>query len=104
MNGRIYFTYERMEPFKYPEPRDIRAILQRKFCSVYKDSDVSNIPYSTEIVVKFIKSKDLNKADYTLLKYKIVNVDWEEIRNIKKVKFNLKNFRWLNLIEQNYEE
>lgn len=104
MDNRLYFTYERMLPLKWPEPRNVKLILLKMFCNIYKNSYLSDIPYSTEIIVKSIKNKDPTKMDHILLKYKIVNVDWEELRSIKDVKFELKNFRWINTTEKNYDE
>ena len=71
---KIYFTYERMEPIRYPEPRDIRMILQKKCCSIYKDVNISNIPYSTEIIIKSIKSenKKINSTRDWIQLYKTI--------------------------------
>lgn len=104
MSDRLFFIYERMEPLRYPEPRDIRSILQRKYCGIHKGVDISDLPYSTEIIVKSIKAKDPSKADHILLKYKVINVDWEELRHEKNIKFDSSDFRWLNITEQNYDE
>ncbi len=103
MNDRLFFTYERLEPKLYPEPRDIKSQLQRKFCNIYKDKLLSDILLSTEFTIKSIKSNDLSKSDKILLKYKIVSIDWDEIKHNKKVTFKQEMFRFLNTIEQNYE-
>jgi hypothetical protein len=104
MEDKIFFTYERMEPFKYPSPRDLRSQLMVIICNMYKDIIIGKIPYSTEIVLKSIKSKDPEQPDKILLKYKIVSFDWEDLRHIKDVKFNKKMFKWLDLIEKNYDD
>jgi hypothetical protein len=104
MSDRIFFSYERMEPLKYPTPKDIRNILYKKFCYTYKNIDISKIPLSTEFIIKSIKYKDVTKADYILLKYKVTNIDWEDIREIKGEIFNPKNFKWMNITEKNYDE
>lgn len=104
MSDRIFFSYERMEPHRYPSPRGIKNMLYKNFCNMYKNTDISKIPLSTEFIVKSIKYKDTTKADYILLKYKVTNIDWEEIREIKGIKFNSKNFRWIDLTEKNYDE
>ena len=92
---KIFFSYERMEPFKYPVPRDVRTQLLKKICTKYKDKPLSAIPLSTEIILKTIKPKDPSKAEILLLKYKIILEDWEEIRKIDNIMFNSKMFRWM---------
>lgn len=93
-----------MEPLRYPEPRDIKSKLMSIFCGINKNSMLSDIPYTTEIIVKSIKNKDPSKADYILLKYKVINVDWTDLRELKNVKFDPKKFRWINTTEKNYDE
>lgn len=94
MSDKIYFSYERMEPIRYPEPRDIRIQIQRAMISKYKDKKLSEIPLSTELILKFIKSKD-ETPDKILLKYKVINVFWEEVRKIKNINFEPKMFRFM---------
>jgi len=103
MTERIYFSYERMEPFRYPDPRDLRMQLSKQMCYKYKDCKISKIPLSTEIILKTIKPKDPAKAEIILLKYKVLNVDWEEVRNIKDTTFTSKMFRWQKAEEVDYE-
>jgi hypothetical protein len=91
---KIYFEYERMEPFKWPEPRDIRTQLEVRMCGKYKNCKVSKIPLSTEFVLKVIKAKTADQADKILLKYKVVNVDWEQVRELDEV-FDRKMFKWV---------
>jgi len=93
-DDRLYFVYERMEPFLYPEPRTVRIDLEKKLCYKYKDTKVSKIPLSTEIILKVLKPKDPTKADKILLKYKVVILDWEETREMKDVIFTKEMFRW----------
>jgi hypothetical protein len=104
MNERLYFTYERIAPFLYPIPRNIRQILMRMFCGMYKNSKLSDIPYTTDIIVKSIKNKDPAKIDHILLKYRIINIDWEELRSIKDIIFDPKKFRFLDTTEKNYDD
>jgi hypothetical protein len=104
MDERLYFTYERISPFLYPNPRNIKQLLTSMFFKEYKNSRLSDIPYTTEIIVKSIKNKDPTKMDYVLLKYRIINVDWEELRSIKDVNFDPKKFRLLDTTEKNYDE
>lgn len=92
-----------MEPMHYPEPRDIKVQLMRKFNFLYKNCNISDIPYSTEIILKSIKNKDPSKLDHILLKYRIINTDWEELRHEKGVKYNSHDFRWIDTVEQNHE-
>ncbi len=103
MTDRLYFTYERLPPFLYREPRDIRNQLMGKFCYEYKDKPLSNILLSTEFVLKVIKSKDPSKTDKPILRYRIVSVDWEDIRTDKKTLFTRSMFKFLNTTDQNYE-
>ncbi len=100
---RIYFEYERMEPLRYPEPMDVRTILKRKMCGKYRDSKISKIPLSTEFILKVIKAKTADQADKILLKYKVVNVDWEETRDVKDEVFNENMFRWVKGNSGDYE-
>lgn len=104
MDERLYFTYERMAPFLYPNSRNIRQLLTSMFCNMYKNSRLSDIPYTTEIIVKSIKNKDPTKIDHILLKYRVINVDWEELRYIKDVMFDPKKFRLIDTTEKNYDE
>ena len=92
---RIYFEYERMEPFKWPEPRDIRTQLETRMFGKYKDSKISKIPLSTEFILKVIKAKSADQADKILLKYKVVNVDWEQTREMSDEVFDRKMFKWV---------
>jgi len=94
MSDKILFTFERMEPKKYPEPRDIRMQLSKQMCYKYKDKPLSSIPLSTEILLKTIKPKDPTKAEILLLKYKVLIEDWEETREMKDIIFTSKMFRW----------
>lgn len=83
----MYFYYERVEPLKYPEPRDIRLMLQKMMIKKYDGKPLSTIPLATEFVVKKIRNIEV-------LKYKVVNCDWEETRNQKEFDFHDKMFRW----------
>ncbi len=103
MTDRLYFTYERLSPFVYPEPHDVKNQLLKKFCYEYKNRPLSDILLCTEIVLKTLKPKDPTKAERPLLRYKIVSEDWEEIRTNKKTIFNPSMFRFLDMTEQNYE-
>ncbi len=94
MDGKIYFEYERMEPFKWPEPRDVRMQLEKNMLHKYKDQPISKITLSTEIILKSIKFKD-GGLEKPLLKYKVINIDWEETRGMKNVKFDRKMFKWI---------
>jgi len=58
---------------------------------------------STEIILKTLKFKDPAKAEKILLKYKVINVDWEDTRNMKDVIFNNKMFKWIKTEEVDYE-
>lgn len=102
MNDKIYFTYERMEPVKWPAPRDLRSQLQREFVKKYKDKTLSKITLSTEIILKSIKPKD-GGPERPLLKYKVINIDWEDTKKIDDIDFNSKMFRWMRE-EQTYNE
>jgi hypothetical protein len=104
MSDKILFSYERMEPRKYPEPRDIRMQLNKQICFKYKNKPLSDIPLSTEIILKTIKPKDPTKAEILLLKYKVCIEDWEETREMKDVIFNPKNFRWVKNPPPEYGE
>lgn len=88
---KLYFYYERMEPFKWPDPRDLRAQLSKRMITKYKGQNISKIPLSTEFVLKFTRNEPV-------LKYKIVILDWDEgleTRKIKNIKFTEKMFRWV---------
>lgn len=93
--SKISFEFERMEPFKYPDPRDLRSQLKRKMCWIHNNKKISEIPLCTEIILKYLKSKNSEKPDRPLLKYKIINLDWEETKFIKTDKFSEKNFSWM---------
>lgn len=101
MSDKIYFMYERMEPMRYPEPRDIRMQLEKRMASKYKDQPVSKITLSTEFVLKSLVPKD-GSPERPLLKYKVINVDWEDTRELKNVIFDRKMFRWVKPEEQDY--
>ena len=103
MTDRLYFTYERLSPFVYTEPRDVKTQLMKKFCYEYKNRPLSDISLSTEFVLKSLKPKDPTKAERPLLKYKIISEDWEDTRTNKKIVFNPNMFRFLDITEQNYE-
>ncbi len=104
MSDKIYFMYERMEPFKYPEPRDLRAQLERLLTTKYKNEPLSKIVLSTEFVLKSIKPKD-GSPERPLLKYKVVNIDWEDTREIVDIIFDRKMFRWMKKDEdRDYED
>lgn len=93
--------YERMDPFKYPEPRDIRNQLERRMINKYKDDPISKITLSTEFIIKSIKPKD-GSPERPLLKYKVVNLDWEDTREFKNINFDRKIFRWAKEEEHEY--
>lgn len=101
MSDKIFFMYERMEPFKYPEPRDLRSQLERRMAAKYKDQPISKITLSTEFILKSIIPKD-GSPERPLLKYKVINLDWEETREIKDVKFEKKMFKWMKAEEPEY--
>lgn len=101
MADKIYFTFERMEPFKWPEPRDIRTQLETRMTKKYNDEPISKITLSSEFVLKSIKPKD-GSPERPLLKYKVINIDWEATREIEDVKFNKKMFRWVKSEEADY--
>jgi len=103
MSDKIYFMFERMEPKRYPEPRDVRIQLEKFMVSKYQDISISKITLSTEIILKSLKPKD-GSLEKPLLKYKIINIDWEETRKIKDIKFNKKMFRWQKGDEQKEHE
>ncbi len=103
MSDKIYFMYERMEPQRYPEPRDIRSQLERYMIMKYKNESISKITLSTEFVLKSIKPKD-GSPERPLLKYKVINLDWEDTREIKDINFDRKMFKWAKGDEQNYED
>ena len=94
MSDKFYFEYERMSPFIYTQPRDIRMQLQKQICKLYNSEKVSEIPLSTEIILKYIKPKEENKANKILLKYKVVILDWEYTRTLKDLVFISKMFKW----------
>jgi hypothetical protein len=103
MTDRLYFTYERMSPFVYREPHDIKTQLMKKFCYEYKNKPLSDISLSTEFVLKSLKPKDTTDVERPLLKYKIVSEDWEYTRTNKNIIFNPNMFRFFDIIEHNYE-
>ncbi len=103
MSEKLYFEYQRLEPLLYPAPRNIRSQLYMLMCKKYKDSKVSKIPLSTEIILKTLKFKDPTKADKILLKYQVVILDWEQTRNMKDVIFTNKMFKWIKNEEVDYE-
>ncbi len=92
-----------MEPHKYPEPRDLRSQLERRFMAKYKDEPLSKITLSSEFVLKSLKPKD-ESSGRPLLKYKIINLDWEDTREMKDIIFDRKMFRWTKGDEQDYED
>jgi hypothetical protein len=81
-----------MEPTKWPEPRDIRSQLYGLMANKYKGKQVSDITFSTEFILKSIKPKD--GPERPILKYKVINIDWEDTRELKDVAFDRKMFRW----------
>ena len=99
---KIYFVFERMDPFKWPEPRDIRSQLQKLITAKYKDKPISKITLSSEFILKSLKPKD-GSPEKPLLKYKVINQDWEETREIKDVIFNNNMFRWTKGDEPIYQ-
>lgn len=101
MSDKIYFMYERMEPHRYPEPRDIRSQLEKRIVAKYKDQPISKITLSTEFILKSIIPKD-GSAERPLLKYKVINVDWEDTREIKDINFDNKMFKWIKGDEPEY--
>ena len=103
MSDKIYFMFERMEPLKWPEPRDVRTQLQKLIVTKYKDKPISKITLSTEFILKSYKPKD-GSPERPLLKYKVINEDWEQTREIKDVNFNNKMFRWVKGEEHDYED
>jgi hypothetical protein len=93
-----------MEPLKYPEPRNIRQILQSKMCGKYKNAKISEIPLSTEFILKSIKPKDTAKAEIILLKYQVINVDWDQMKLIADMTFHSNMFKFIKNEEQIYED
>jgi len=102
MSDKLFFMYERMEPFKYPEPRDLRNQLERRMVAKYKGQPISKITLSNEFILKSIIPKD-GSPERPLLKYKVINVDWEDTREIKDINFDSKMFRWMKNEEPDYE-
>jgi hypothetical protein len=100
---KIFFEFQRMEPLKWPEPRDIRVQLEKRMVGKYKDQPISKILFSTEFILKSIKPKD-GSPEKPLLKYKVVNIDWEDTREIKDIKFDKKMFKWTKGEENEYED
>jgi hypothetical protein len=90
---KIFFEFSRMEPFKWPEPRDIRIQLESLMIAKYKNVPVSKITLSTEFVLKSLKLKN-GSPEKPLLKYKVINIDWEDNRELKSIIFDKKMFRW----------
>ena len=102
MSDKIYFIYERMEPKRYPEPRDFKQKLFAKVVNKYKNGPLNEIDESTEVVLKSLKPKD-DMPERPILKYKVINIDWETTKDIKDIKFESKMFKWYN-DPQNFEE
>jgi hypothetical protein len=102
MSDKIYFTLERMEPKRYPEPRDIKKQLLFKMMNKYKGNPISSIDESTEFVLKSLKATE-SMPERPILKYRVLNIDWEDTRKITDVKFESRMFKWLN-DAQNFEE
>lgn len=100
---KIHFEFERMEPLLYPSPKNIRLELYKQMCIKYKDTKIYKIKLSTEIILKTIKFKDPIKAEKILLKYKVVNLDWESTRSDKTTLFNSKMLKWEKTEEIDYE-
>jgi hypothetical protein len=94
--------YERMEPLKYPEPRDIRNQLERQIVNKYKDRPLSEITLATEVILKCIVPKD-GSPERPLLKYKVINLCWEDVNTIKNINFNKKMFKWSKSEEVDYQ-
>jgi hypothetical protein len=90
-----------MEPFKWPEPRNIRSQLERLITTKYENEPLSKITLSTEFILKSLKPKD-GSPERPLLKYKVTNVDWENTREVKNINFNRKMFRWIKNEEGDY--
>ena len=101
--SKIFFEFERMEPFKYPEPRNIRNILSSKMCAKYNKCKISEIPLSTEFIIKSIKPKDPSKAEIIILKYRVINVDWDFHKDNHDI-FTSNMFRFLKNEEPIYED
>ena len=101
MSDKIYFTYERMEPYRYPEPRDIRSQLERHMTNRYKNESLSKITLSTEFILKNIVVKD-GSPELPLLKYKVINLDWEDTRGFDNIIFDKKMFKWSKADLLNY--
>ncbi len=101
MADKIYFEYERMEPMKWPEPRDIRSQLRTLMINKYKDKPISKITLSTEFILKSIKPKD-GSPERPLLKYKVILLDWEDTREMKNIMFDIKMFRWVRNPSSDY--
>jgi len=105
MSEKVFFEYKRLPPNIYPEPRNIRVQLQKIMISKYKDKLVSDIPLATELILKTIKPKDLLKAEKILLKYQILNIDWDILKVDKNSpKFNSKMFKWIKNEETNNDD
>ncbi len=103
MSNKVFFEYERMEPFKYPEPRDLRMQLEKQMVSKYSGKELSKISFSTEFVLKSIKPKS-GGAEIILLKYRVINVDWEDTRELADIKFSKKMLKWVKNEEQDYAD
>lgn len=100
--NKIYFEFERMEPFKYPEPRDIRSQLEKRMITKYVNKPISNITLSTEFILKSIIPKD-GSPEKPILKYRVINIDWDDTREIKDINFDRKMFKWMKNEEPDYE-
>jgi len=98
---RLYFIYERMEPKRYPEPRDIRLDLKKLMVAKYKDQPLTKITLSTEFILKSIKPSD-GSPERPILKYKVINCQWDMTKEISDIKFDKKMFRW-EADQQDYE-
>lgn len=86
---------------KYPEFRDTRNRLQYLIIKKYKDKPLGEITFSTEIILKALKPKD-GSPERPLLKYKVINLDWDTTKSQKDVNFNSKMFRWMKAEEHDY--
>lgn len=97
--SRIFIYHERIEPMAYPVPRDLRSQLLNKMGKIYKDKKISNIPLTTEIIIKSLKFK--NGTEKPVLRYNVIVDNWEETR-IDKDLFYKSYFTWCKE-EQDFE-
>jgi hypothetical protein len=103
MSDKIEFIYERVEPFRYPEPRTLRRDLILQMCKKYHDKLVSEIPLETDIILKSISPKTEDEEERIILRYKVINIDHDVTKKVNEIKFERKMFKWARPEEFDYE-